>query len=249
MPSGTVLKRYDGDLTVTTPGTVIDSQDIRGFVTIKAMNVMIKNSIIRGGSATHGRGMINVTSAGSLTMQDSEISPTMASPYLNGVLGSNFILRRVDINNVVDSVRIQGNNVIVEKSWLHDNAHFQSDPTQGGAPSHDDSIQIEKGSNITISGSTITGAVNVGILVGQNLGTTSQIKVADNYLDGGGCTLNFSEMGRGPIQDAKVSGNRFGRTTKVANCPIISPTTTTAQLNADANVYDNDNSPAPIRRG
>jgi len=51
VPSGTSLTRHDGDLTITEAGTVIDGLDIHGFVTVRAANVTIKNSIVRGGKA------------------------------------------------------------------------------------------------------------------------------------------------------------------------------------------------------
>ena len=47
---GTQLTVRQGDLVITTPGTVIDGWDIRGYVEIKASGVVIRNSILRGGT-------------------------------------------------------------------------------------------------------------------------------------------------------------------------------------------------------
>jgi hypothetical protein len=247
MPAG-VSRVHVGDLVVTRAGTVIDRMDVRGFVIIKAANVVIKNSIVRGRTitATGNVGMVKVLAGGSLTMTDSSIGPTVASVHLNGVVGSNFTLRRVEIARMVDSVRIQGDNVRVEASWLHANRHYLVDPTQGYKPSHDDGIQIEKGNNINILGNTIDGAVNAAVMAVQGLGTISHLNVSRNYLGGGGCTVNFAEYGKGPFRYTTVSSNRFGHDTSVAKCPIISPTTT--KLTAAGNVYNDTNLPAVIRK-
>ena len=110
---GTTLKRHDGDITVTTAGTVLDGLDIHGFVTIKAANVTIKNSIIRGGKATNNRGI--VTNYGYKNLVVQRIPRTsflkFETVYQDGMKGSDFTLRRVHITGNVDSVKVQGSNV------------------------------------------------------------------------------------------------------------------------------------------
>lgn len=236
VPVGTVLTVREGNLVITTPGTVIDSMDIRGFVDVKAANVTIKNSIIRGGDTTYGRGLVAVgSSAYSLTIVDSELVPTTPSPNIDGIRGMNFTALRVNIHDVVDSVHIRGNNVRVESSWLHDNKHYDQDPNWNGNPSHDDSIQVQIGSNITVVGNDISGARNTGLIVTQDTGVVSNVTVSQNWLDGGGCTINFVQKTFGPIQGLNVADNTFGRTTKNPNCAIIAPPTTT--VNNIRNVY------------
>ena len=77
----------------------------------------------------------------SVTVEDSTLKASTRTPDQDGVKGWNFTLRRVDISDVVDPVHIHGDNVLVENSRLHDNAHFLEDPNWGGTPSHSDSIQ------------------------------------------------------------------------------------------------------------
>lgn len=48
VPLGQSLTVHNGDYVVTTPGTVIDSMDIFGFVRVQAANVTISNCRIRG---------------------------------------------------------------------------------------------------------------------------------------------------------------------------------------------------------
>ncbi len=55
VPAGTALTVMNGDLTITTAGATYSNLDIHGYVVIKAPNVTVKNSIIRGGTGTVGR--------------------------------------------------------------------------------------------------------------------------------------------------------------------------------------------------
>ena len=48
---GSTLTRHDGDITITTDGTVLANLDIHGFVTVRAKNVTISNCIVRGGKS------------------------------------------------------------------------------------------------------------------------------------------------------------------------------------------------------
>lgn len=247
VPNGTILKRHDGDLTITTPGTVIDGLDIHGFVKVSAANVTIKNSIIRGKATSVQRALLSSTSdAASVTIQDSELFAQSPSGWIDGIRGWNFTATRVNIHDVIDAAHIYGNNVTIQGSWLHDNLHYEVDPAQNNTPSHDDSIQIQKGSGIKIVGNSISGAFNTGIQFTQDQGLVSNVTVDRNWADGGGCTVNLAEKGKGPFQGVVITNNTFGRDTKVANCAIISPTTTV--LTTSGNFYT-DGLVASVRKG
>src|SRR5690606_37638870 len=84
---------------------------------------------------------------------------------------------------------------------------------------------------------TITGAVNSGIQFAQDQGTISDVEITGNFLDGGGCTINFSEKDHGPFRGVSITGNTFGRTTKHPNCAIIAKDTTRDVLHVADNVY------------
>lgn len=229
VPAGTALTGYEGELVVTTPGAVVDSLDVHGYIRVEAPNVTIKNTVVRGlpGLAS-GTGLItNLGGYPGLVVQDSELAAAEATPNINGFMGSNTTLLRVNIHGVVDSVHITGDNVVVDSSWLHDNLHYDQDPNWNGNPSHDDSIQVQIGSNITVVGNDISGARNTGLIVTQDTGVVSNVTVSQNWLDGGGCTINFVQKTFGPIQGLNVADNTFGRTTKNPNCAIIAPPTTT----------------------
>ena len=52
------------------------------------------------------------------------------------------------------------------------------------------------------------------------------MQITGNLLDGGGCTVNISEKGRGPIRGVVIAHNEFGRDTRHYDCGIIAPETT-----------------------
>ena len=228
VPAGTALTRYDGDLTITTPGTVIDGLDIHGFVTIKANNVTIRRSIVRGGVAaiTSGnRSLITSTYPGAL-IEDTELAPEFPSVRIDGLKGYGFTARRLNIHDAVDNTLIWGDNTVLQSSWLHDNRHYAVDPNQGGGVSHDDSIQVQGGTNIRIEGNTTTGAYGAAIQVTQDYTLTTSLTIAGNWLGNGGCSVNVAEKGKGPLQSLVMASNKFFRTSQF-NCPAIIPTTTT----------------------
>ena len=223
VPSGVSLRRHDGDLVITTPGKVISGLDIRGFVDVRASNVTIKNSIIRGRSTSSDKGLVTVRSSTySLKIEDSELAPLNASPYIDGLRGMNITARRLDIHRVIDSAHIYGSNVLLENNWMHDNAHFRSDPNWGGRPSHDDSIQIQRGSNIVIRNNNVSGSHSAAIMVTQDAGSVSNLKVAKNWLDGGACVVNFKKASSAP-KYVSLTDNTFGRNAIYPNCGIKVP--------------------------
>jgi hypothetical protein len=247
VPSGTRLTVHNGDLTISTAGAVIQGLDIRGFVKVTAPGVIIRNSIIRGRATTSAKGLLTATSnSASVTIVDSELAPSTKSPWIDGIRGWNITAKRVNIHGVIDGFHLYGPNTTIEASWIHDHAHFTNDPQQGGKASHDDSVQIQKGSNIRITGNTISGAYNTGIQFTQDQGKVSDVKITNNHLDGGGCTINFAEKGRGPFVGMVITGNVFGRHTRVANCAIIAPDTT--KISSARNTFV-DGAVAAIRDG
>ncbi|MCW4385456.1 hypothetical protein OH146_06690 [Salinibacterium sp. SYSU T00001] len=225
VPQGTKLKVHNGDLVIKTAGTVIDGLDIRGFVRVEAQNVTIKNSIVRGRQTSGNATMIYAgtgKSAG-LVVRNTEIAPTYKTPLTNGVYGWDFTLDRVNIHDVIDSVHIFGNNVTVANSWLHNNLHFTNDPYHEDG-SHDDNIQIQKGSNIVIANNKIDGSYNAALMITQDQGAVSNVRLSNNWIAGGGCTVNIAEKGKGAIMGVKITDNVFGGSR--FGCSVIHPPTT-----------------------
>lgn len=238
VPAGTALTVYNGDMKITTPGTVIDSMDIRGNVTVQAANVTIKNTVIRGKAVPTGTALIYAGSATvtNLVIQDTELVADYPTPNINGIYGSHFSMNRVNIHNVVDSVHIFGSDVTVQYSYLHDNLHYTSDPNFHGGPSHDDSFQIQNGNNINILRNTIYGGFNSVVQVTQASGPTSNLTFANNFATGGGCTLNIAQNGPNPvaIRGTVFSHNVLG--TSRYNCQAIIDKATVPFVTWDGNI-------------
>ena len=238
VPAGTTLRVHQGDLVVTKAGTVIDRLDIRGEVYIKANNVKITRSIVRGGpAATKPRALVmawwNYTG---LKIEDSTFRATNRSLLIDGISGSNITATRVNVSNVVDPVKVIGSNVTITRSWLHGNIHSDNDPNHKDGRTHDDSVQITGGSNIVIQENTLEDAHNAAIQINQGVRLTSKVAISRNWLSDGVCTLNIS-AGAGPaLQGITVTGNRFGPGSHAKRCPILSPKTSRVQFSG--NVWD-----------
>lgn len=214
---GSSLTRHDGDITVTKDGTVLTNLDIHGFVNVKAKNVTIRNSIVRGGKQRGFQvGLITNYGYDNLLIEDVDVVAAYPSVYFDGIKGWDFTARRVHVVGNVDSVKIHGDNVTIQDSLLENTVHYAKDPAQNGGPTHNDNIQILKGSNLKVVGNTIRGASNFAILGGAEQGDVN-LTVSDNYLDGGHCTLKL-QVKNGRSQTAKVTSNTFGPNRAVKSC-------------------------------
>ncbi|MET1016049.1 MAG: right-handed parallel beta-helix repeat-containing protein [Leifsonia flava] len=245
VPAGTKLTVHDGDITVTAPGTVIDSLDVRGSIVVKAANVTIKNSIIRG-RAGSGPLVNNLLHNPNLVIQDSELFAAM-DRRVSGIMGSHFTATRLNIHHVTDGIHLTDGEVTLKDSWLHDNLHLDKDPAWNGTPTHDDGIQVQGGSNITIDHNTLTGAHNAALMVTQDRARVTNLSWTRNYADNGGCTINIAQGSLGPVTGMKITDNTFGRNTSIANCAIIAPTTT--KIDTQRNYWADDMSPVAVRKG
>ena len=201
VPTGVALRASAG-LTITRAGTVIDGLHIRGRVVVKADNVTIRRTII---DSTAIYPVQQDSSNRGLVVEDSEIDGNGKASV--AILKGNYTLRRVDIHSVKDGPRIEGDNVLIEDSWIHDLTRVK-----GG---HHDTIQIRKGINIILRGNSLTAnksgdPMNAAIQIGSALGTVpiSGLLVEDNFLDGGNYTING---GSSWVTKATYRNNRFGR--------------------------------------
>lgn len=223
---GTVLTLHNGDMKITTAGTVIQNMDIKGTVKIEANNVTIKNSRIRGQGSTK-IGIVNVKSGVTGTkIVDTEIFNEIPHPDTNGIMGGNFTLERVNIHTVVDQVHVTtAGNVKILHSWLHSNTHFVNDPNWNGGPSHDDNVQLIGADNVIIKSSRLEGSKNAAIMVGQNQSKVTNLIIDGNLIGGGACSINISPKGFGDMinNGNVISNNVFQRNqTKHLGCAVIS---------------------------
>jgi hypothetical protein len=228
------LTVVNGDQTITTAGAVLDGLDVHGRVIVKAPNVTIKNSIIRGTDQGGKYGLVdNMSGSVGLKIYDSEIVATNPNWSVNGIMGWNFELHRVNIHNTVDQVSIAGDNVVVADSWLHGNLWYANDPDHTDG-SHDDNIETVSGNHILITGNVMEDASNAAIMITQGRAAMSDVTITNNRMDYGDCTVNVSTKGKGPIQGFTISGNVFGTNTTISRCAVYSPD---SPANMSGNTY------------
>jgi hypothetical protein len=244
VPAGVTLKIVNTDVTVTTDGTVIDAQDIHGFLTIKASHVRVTRTILRGRGTTATTAILRIDSGSDISITDTEIAAATPSVDLDGVWASGATLTRVHVRGGVDGIKL-GDDTRVECSFIHDLVSFDSDPNQGGGPTHNDAIQILSGARIAIIGNQLVAArsQNAAIQITQDFGAVSDVRIERNWADGGGCTFNLSHNG-GTSLAVTTRNNRFGRDSSFS-CPILKSTKTT--LNSAGDVFDDTGAPVPVQ--
>jgi hypothetical protein len=248
VPAGTPLTVVNGDVTVTTNGTVIDGKDIKGALIIRASNVTVTRSLIEGSAASDS---VVVAGGSGILLQDDEVAVTHPTVSHDAMSVHNATLNRLNIHGGVDGMKL-GSNSTVENCWIHGLNYFASDPAQHGGPTHNDAIQIMSGTDIHLTGNYLqaTASNNSALQVTQDTGTVSGLFVSGNWADGGGCTFNFSGHGPGGVHLAmsgvSAIGNRFGHNTHFASCAILTDLQTT--LTQSGNVYDDTGLPAAIQR-
>lgn len=245
VPPGVTLTVVDDDVTVDEDGTVIDAQDIHGFLRIQASHVTVKRSIVRGHATDATTAIIRIDSGSDILIEDVEVAAAEPSVDVDGVWGSGFTGRRLNIHGGVDGMKLDSDST-VECSYIHDMAYFDHDPNQGGGATHNDAIQILSGTTIHIVGNQLlsTDDQNAAIQITQDFGMVGDVHIEKNWADGGGCTFNISHKGESSLTDIFSTDNRFGRNS-FFDCPILKSTQTTLTSNGD--VFDDDDSAVPIQ--
>ena len=237
---GVTLTVVNGDQTFSTAG-VIRGKDFRGFVKVTGSGVVFENCIFRG-RATSSNGALLDTQRGTNTVvQDSEFAPSAPSATLDDIWTNNVSIYRSDIRGGVDGVKT-GSNVLIQDSYIHDMSWFASDPNQGGGATHNDGVQgFDGANNVTLRHNTIdmstTKSANAAF---QNSATNARVE--GNWLDGGGCILNFDHHAQ-PLTTLYVTNNRFGRHSSY-QCPILLSTQSSLAANS-GNVWDDTGTAIP----
>lgn len=209
VPSGVQLTTHNGDLTITQAGQVIDGLRITGEVNIRAHDVVIRNSEIRGRVINESNG-----TRYRFTIEDSTVGPTSGcSSWGNGAVGiSDYTARRVRISGFPDGFRVAGSNILIEDSLV---TVCSANPAD-----HSDGIQAygaEGGTNIVIRHNVIdqrsvtNGAATSPIFIpndGERQGNQNlSVRVTDNVLAGGGYSLRV--YGELPFSAPAVTGNKI----------------------------------------
>lgn len=128
-PTGQVFTEHPGDVTVTTPGEVIDGWHVTGRLLVNAPNVTVKNSWVEGYLDNEATAL----GAARLTVRDTTVGPTSGCNDDPGVGEHDYTALRVRITNHGDGFRVSGSNVTVQDSFVQ---------TCDSVQNHDDGMQV-----------------------------------------------------------------------------------------------------------
>jgi len=195
-PAGTTFS--NGVLAVTAPGTVVDRIWVDGCVIVKASNVTIRNSLIRGvntndwkctgGNQQAGASALNTGNGGggngtvaNITLMNITVNGQNASGYSGGIADANYTCIRCNVYGFTINMWATSKNTITD-SFVHDN-------NINNGTNHADGIDSDSGVNIVIRHSWVatdatstwtTGAVNFG----GSWGTSHDLTLDNNFLAG-----------------------------------------------------------------
>lgn len=240
-----LLTTVNGDITysASSNGQTISNKDFKGFVRVTGANITFTNCKFEGRATTSNNALLDTEdSTGTITVKDSEFVPSNPSATIDGLWTRNTNIYRAHIHGSVDGMKADS-NTLVQDSYIHDMSWFAHDPNQGGDATHNDGAQSFLGeSNVTLRHNNIdmstTNDANAALQ--SSAGNTH---VENNWLDGGGCTLNFNHVNK-PLGNIYITGNRFGRHQGYSGCAILISTQTTLSQNS-GNVWDDTGTPIP----
>ncbi len=222
VPPGVTLHTCSGNITAS--GTY-DSCQFNGDITVRASNVIITRSLIKG-SVEAFSGFAGQQSG--LVISDSTIDCGCQSNGSNGtpsaIQESNYTLTRVNLFNSGHGAAVKS-NVVIEDSWIHG--------LGGNTEDHKDGIFSGDGNGVTVRHNTIecndgpvAGCTSaIGLLT--DFADIYNYNIVNNLLNTNG---SYCFYGSGGPQkhfvshDITFSGNHFGRK-YYNNCGFYGPVT------------------------
>ncbi|TXK35473.1 hypothetical protein [Nonomuraea sp. C10] len=243
VPVGTELVVVAGDRTFAVDGEVVEGREFRGFVTVTGRGVTFRKCRFLGGKADRVRPLLDTEHARDTVIEDSEFRPAHPSPSVDGIWAAHTSILRSEFTGTVDGIKAH-TGTLVRDSYIHDLSWFPEDPDQGGGPTHNDGVQaFADQTGVTLEHNTIdlstTRDPNAAVQ-----SSADDLRVEDNYLDGGACVVNIDHtpLGR-PLRGQHVTGNRFGRASAY-DCPILL-STASELADGGGNVWHDTGGPIP----
>jgi len=193
VPAGTTLTTVSS-VTLSTNGQVLENTLVTGDVIVRASNVIIRNSEIRGRVQNSG--------TQSFTIEDSTVGPTSGCNSLEAVGYGNYTARRVRIRNFGDGFRVGESNIIIADSFVQ----LCSNPGD-----HSDGVQgYNGGTNVTVQHNTIdqrgATSVNAPIFFADN---SKSATIQNNLIMGGAISLRVHDDYTPDVGPWIVTGNRI----------------------------------------
>jgi hypothetical protein len=208
VPAGTPLRPYSGTLTVVDDGAVIDALDVAGCIVVRADNVTIRRTRVRGAPCDNGHQVdIGYGTYEGLVLEDVEIDGMNIGAKGAAIGNSNFTCRRCNIHRVGQGVAMTA-NVTVEDSWIHD--LYQD------GESHNEPIITLGGTNFVIRNNVLDirneGGASASLALYNAFERLDDVLVENNVFNGGSyCVYAGKTHGDNPVTNVRFLDNRFGR--------------------------------------
>lgn len=208
-PCNASILKPSGSITASTANQIIENVAIKGTVTIKAHNVILRNFTIDAQGSDYGINVVGGTSdlsGVSATIQDGEIKNANQA----AIFGQDWTSKNLHVHEMGSDAFKGGWNTQLIASWIHN---------IGSAPlAHADGFQSVNGQNVVISGNFFNtpSRTNVGstaykvnscifMNIDPSKATIANVMISNNWLIGG----NFALFSSGPT-NVSVLNNIFG---------------------------------------
>jgi Ca2+-binding RTX toxin-like protein len=243
VPDGVTLLA-SGSISIDKPGVVIKGLDIKGTVYINADNVTLEDCKVTTPAFYAVKVSDGVTGA---IVQDCEINGVGTGNDGSIGIGGQGTFLRNDIYNVENGMAIQGDNSLIKDNYIHD-------LKASGSP-HYDGIQIDGNvNNATLSHNTIINdyGQTAAVMISNYFGDTTNIKVDDNLLVGGGYTVySDGHFTGGTISGVSFTNNHLGQgqwgySSIVNNTPVWQNNATDGHTLADTLDHQVGTTPPPV---
>jgi hypothetical protein len=216
VPSGTTLT-HSGSLTVTKPGTVINSVWLKGTLTISANNVTVENSKIEAAiSGWYGidvaKGVTGTRVIYNEIWGDSGGYIGINAPSTGSAANYTFICGN-HLHNWENGITC-GPNMMVQANFIDAMQNHQNDSDADGIENYYGGNTRFWGNNILAYG--VDGSSTAGINSALNITATGvnidNVQVNGNWLGGGGTTLDLDQQMGATAKNVSVTNNTWYET-------------------------------------
>lgn len=193
--AGTSLTVVNGNMTISTANTVVDSKDIRGCITVTAPGVVIKNSKITCSGTPYAIDYYQVSGTW-LTIQDSTITCTGGDG--STAIGEEQVTALRNNISACENGFDVNKNMTIQDNYIHD--MWQS------SVAHTDGIQMwYTATGVIIQHNRIYSNNGTSAIISPSQGTLGTV-IRDNLFAGGAYTLYCRQGGAGGQQ---IINNHF----------------------------------------
>ncbi|QXP59201.1 right-handed parallel beta-helix repeat-containing protein [Olleya sp. HaHaR_3_96] len=199
------LTLYTGDANIIEDGAILENLIINGSLNIKAPNVIIRNCLI---NTTGTYGIRCNYGHENILIEDCEIRGMSSA----AVYGSDFTAKRCKVwDSGADGFK-PSSNFLIESCYIYKLGYIDD--------AHADGVQMVAGNNGVIRWNNFAmpydepGYHNSQcIIMSTNVGTIDDILIEDNWINGGGYSVQIIDKGNGYGVPTNVSvlNNLFGR--------------------------------------